>query len=180
MSNDATKHQRLAFLFSLGALPIGGCTASDDDGTTNATAQTTQTTSGTTDASTGTDATTENPSTTGVSTTDAETGHSEGAADSTGDVPVPNVCQAYADKANECGVVGEYDPAQYCAMVLTYDAMYGAECVMAQSDYFACLAALDCAAIMDDQPDCEAESAVSNAACGGGGSSGGGSGSSSA
>jgi hypothetical protein len=173
MHNDL-KHHQLAFLLSLGALPIAGCTAADDDGTTNATAATMTGTATNTTMSTGTDETgtatmtTGNP-TTGMTTDVSTSGTDTGYADSTtGNIDIPPVCQMYGDHLIKCGLMYADTAAMYCAQALQYDADYGDGCVMADSDYYACLAMTDCAELMDKMATpCEAEEMAYLDACGG-------------
>jgi hypothetical protein len=177
MQNDL-KHHQLAFLLSLGALPIA-CTTSDDDSTTNDTAATmtgtaTNTTmsTGTEDTGTATNQTTDN-STSGV-TTDVSTSDTGYADSTTGNIDIPPVCQMYGDHLAKCGIRYADSAPMYCAYALMYDEAYGEACVMADSDYYACLAMADCAELMDKMATpCEPELNAYLDACGGGTSTGG-------
>ena len=150
------------FLLLIGALPLA-CTADPDEGN----AETVPTTSpsdeaGTTDdgpdtADDGPDTADDGPTT--VETTDPDDGGT------TGDVP--ELCETYAQHYAECfpdrdaGIV-----AAYCAMYFGYAEYYGAACMGAMEDVYACLSALDCAALQsEDTPICEAEYDAVTKAC---------------
>jgi hypothetical protein len=144
------------FLLLIGALPLA-CTADPDEGNT-ATAPTTSPSDeegGMTDD--GPDTADDAPTT--VETTDPDGGGT------TGDVP--EVCETYAQHYAECfpgddaGVA-----AQYCATYFGYAEYYGAACIGAMEDVYACLTMLDCAALQsEDTPICEAEYDAVTKAC---------------
>jgi hypothetical protein len=183
MQNDL-KHQHLAFLLSLGAMPLAGCTVGDDDDT-NATTQATtvSTTVGTSDTDPSTtlstsDPTAETSNSTTVSTTagtdatgDTGTTDPTGGTDpdgtgTTGEIPA--TCALFADHYVEC--LPDYaryhdQVAAGCAESLAYYEPYGAECVGAADDFFACLTAIDCPAFIDKEDDCVAETAALMEAC---------------
>ena len=183
MQHEALKNHQLAFLLSLSALPIAGCVAGDDDSTTNAT--TNATTSASSTMSAGTDntetsmsttdnSTSGNSTTVGSSTTYSDTGYADS---TTGPIDIPPVCMMYGDHLTKCMVMYADGAAMYCAAALMYDQTYGDACVMADTDYYACLAMTDCAELNDMMATpCEAELNAYMMACGGGsGSSSGGS-----
>lgn len=90
------------------------------------------------------------------------------------DLPIPPICAEFGNKYADCYMMPSYyDYASaYCACMFgyyipSYDA--GPECAAAYEDYFACINALDCATIMDDQVDCDPEGQATLTACGFGG-----------
>ncbi|HET6585172.1 MAG TPA: hypothetical protein VFG69_17060 [Nannocystaceae bacterium] len=186
-------HYGLGFLLSLGALPIAGCTGSDDNDTNATTASVTNNTVGTMTAG---DDTGSDPSSatgasagddTGSSPTDGgETGMASTTTDTdptgldeTGGLPgecdglaIPAACTDVMNKYIECYPrYARYyaDFEAYCACGLSYYApMYGAGCGTAQEDLYACIAMLSCEALMGETY-CEAEQMAVETECFGGG-----------
>jgi hypothetical protein len=191
----------LGFLLSLGALPIAGCPADEEDDTnasnsasvTNNTANTVSATGDTgagdptsaTDASvsdgtTGTDPSGTDTGGTSITTDTDPTGLDSGSGglpDACMDIPIPPGCTAYKNKLIECypryaKYYETYDI--YCACNVSYFyPMYGEGCGQAQEDYYACLGALSCEMLMSKEPLCVAEVAAIDTACFGGGTTGG-------
>jgi hypothetical protein len=189
----------LGFLLSLGALPIAGCPA-DDENDTNATTPSTVTnqTVGSTNTDTASDGTGGNPTSNTNATSDDTAGTNQTAGtDETGvatdtdptgldtgtgtgglpevcaNAPIPPACTAAKDKYIECypRYARYYETfEEYCACNIAYYApMYGAGCGAAQEDYYACIGALSCEVLMGKVPYCEAEQMALETACFGGG-----------
>ena len=189
-------HFGLGFLLSLGALPIAGCPADDDEDTNSSGSPTTNNTANTvsaTDDSGGSNPmsateTSASDDTAGTNQTDsADTGidvhrtdtdptgldsGTGGLPDACMDIAIPPGCTAYKNKLIECypryaKYYETYD--LYCACnVSYYSPMYGAGCGQAQEDYYACLGALSCEMLMSKEPQCEAESMAIDTECFGG------------
>jgi len=172
------KNSQLAFLLSLSSLPIAGCVINgDDDDDAGETGSSTQTTTMTTTVST-TDADTTDGTTvsTTVSTTDPDTGTEEGettAADTgpedsgtTGDVPA--VCDMVGAHYMKCQIKDPQAIIDECVIYVNYPG-YSAECIQANEDYYACLAAADCAALTGKEPPCIPEQDAILEVCEGGG-----------
>jgi hypothetical protein len=151
---------RLAFLLSLGSLPLAACFVGDDvgdddggeaddsvaespitmtdptDGTGGMTAGMTSDSAGSTDPATTdpgeTSATTQDPTAADTSTGAVECG-----------AEVPDFCEPYVAHALECYGRG-YFSVEYCACNVAYAEMYGDECVTAYEEYYACIIAADC------------------------------------
>jgi hypothetical protein len=151
------------FLLVIGALPLA-CTADPGEGN----AETVPTTSpsdeegGTTDD--GPDTADDGPDTADDAPTTVETTDPDGGGTTGG---VPEVCETYAQHYAECfpdNDVGLVE--QYCATYFGYAEYYGAACIGAMEDVYACLSALDCAALQsEDTPICEAEYDAVTKAC---------------
>lgn len=189
----------LGVLFTLGSLPIVGCAggADDDQATSSPTigsdaSNTNGNTSGeTTSGSDGsgsagveaaaTDASADDTSAstnlTDATSASTEGGDTEGLPPACDGLPVPKICAAFGGIYADCyRMPSYYDYASaYCACVFgyyipNYDA--GPECATRYEDYFACIAALDCAALMDDEIDCDPQWQAVVTACGIGGTTG--------
>ncbi|MCA9637243.1 MAG: hypothetical protein KC420_14550 [Myxococcales bacterium] len=175
-------YRSLAFLLSLGGVPIacvGDDSSSGSDSATTTGGTTTggtATTSGTTSAGTATDgsgsgtasgSTTGSTSGTSGSTSGTTTSETTGGS-TTGEPPSP-LCIGYANKYVECYMNPRYyDPGiAYCEEGLAYYATIGADCLAAFEEYVACLSALDCDDFMGDQVGCANEEDGLNKACGG-------------
>jgi hypothetical protein len=140
-----------SFLLMIGVLPLA-CVSGDEG---NATTSPVDDEDGTAD---------DGPVTADDGPTTVDITDSDGGG-TTGDVP--EVCDVYAQHYSECfpdrdaGLV-----AEYCTMYFGYAADYGAACVGAMEDVYACLSALDCAALQsEDAPICEAEYDAVTTAC---------------
>ncbi len=149
------------FLLMIGALPLA-CVDPDEGSAT------TEPTTGPVDDDGGTDddgpATADDgPATADDAPTTVETGDPD--EGTTGDVP--DVCQTYAQHYTECFPGSDASvAAQYCAMYLGYGEYYGAACIGAMEEVFACLSTVDCGAWESERtPICEAEYADLDAAC---------------
>ena len=171
------KNSQLAFLLSLSALPIAGCVINgDDDDDAGDTGSSTQTTTMTTTVSTTDADTTDGTVSTTVSTTDPDTGTEDGettAADTgpedsgtTGDVPA--VCDMVEAHWMKCQLKDPQAIFDECVTYVNYPG-YSADCIQANEDYYACLAAADCAALTGKEPPCTAEQDAIAEACIGGG-----------
>ena len=165
----------LGFLLSLGALPIAGCPADDDDddGRDPTGADTAPTSDATADPTGGTDPTSASMDATDTAMTDAtDTADTGGTTGDESCGAIPPTCQEWADAAIACGE--GYADANYCACALMYYEQYGAGCAQALEDLYACLAELSCDEMAAEDA-CPAEDAALESACdfGDGGSSGG-------
>ncbi len=148
---DYLTKRNLAFLLSIGTLPLG---CSGDDGTTDGTTDETDgTTDGTTDATT--DATTDSEPT--DATTDDEpttTGTPEG------------VCESYAQSVVTCyGEDYQQEYLDYCAQSLQEAAAWSPECLAGWESYYVCISALDCDPSDADVDACDALSVSTFFAC---------------
>ncbi|PCC71501.1 hypothetical protein SAMN02745121_01046 [Nannocystis exedens] len=151
---EPSAYRSLAFLFSLGTLPIacgpkgGGNTT---DGTTDPTDGTTDPTGGTTD---GTSTTT--TTTTGEPTTGPTTG---GGSETAGADPACAAYVAYYLKCNADTAGGlEAEAYAYCAMMrMRVGTIFGATCLAAQDALFECLGNSPC----DQEGACEDEFSAS-------------------
>ncbi len=156
-----SSYKHLAFLLSLGGLPLG-CVG-DDTSTTSDTGTTTATTSTTgSTGSDGTDATTGGTDTTGGSATESGTdsttataGTTAGTAgtttnETTGETSMGttgggSVCEEFATFYVSCDAVDSYEETlAYCTQLLENMAMYGDECLSAAESYFQCQSELTC------------------------------------
>ncbi len=154
-----SSYRHLAFLLSLGGVPLG-CVGDDtsttsDTGTTTATTSTTgstgsegtDATTGGTDPTTGgsatesgTDSTTAMTGTTAGTTTDETTGET-----STSTTGGGSVCEEFATFYVDCDPESTYEEAlAYCTDLLGELATYGDECVSAAESYFQCQSGLTC------------------------------------
>lgn len=140
---DSSRSHRLAFLLSLGAVPLA-CTDGKDD--TSAGATTGETVSGTTSGST-------DGMTAGTASTSASSGdETTGTTSTTGDPGA--LCPLYAQSQVECGVNVRYDVALcYCEHQLAWGEALGPVCKAAVDALLACQGlAASC-----DGTECQAE-----------------------
>lgn len=194
--SPSDRNASLAFLLSLGSMPIGCLlvddgndsdtnagtqgTGGNDDGTGNAsnastvTAGTNMTSAGATDG-----ADTVADGTVGPGSGYADSGYASGGS---GGLPtqcegvqIPAECTAYAAKVAECEptyAAYQDEIAQQCACSISYYApMGGADCPGAYSDLYACIGGLSCADYMAETG-CMSELDAQVMACGGGGTGG--------
>jgi hypothetical protein len=101
----------------------------------------------------------------------AAAGSSSTGYGSIGDAPA--ICQSYSDHVQMCG--DEWHVQTYaaqafgrCAADLSYSAGLGPACRAANEDYFACLSAIECAALEDPSLVCGDEREAKALACSGG------------
>jgi hypothetical protein len=153
---DPSTYRCVAFLLSLGTMPIG-CKPKDDgttDGGTGGTGDATGGTSEATDGATGSTPTTSTGPTTTGSTTTGGTGETGGANES---------CAAYVAFQIQCDpeVAGmEAELFSYCAMMRTrVEAVYGPACLVAHDAVNHCFVENDC----EDLDACAAELDASEA-----------------
>ncbi|WAS94488.1 hypothetical protein [Nannocystis punicea] len=160
---ESSAYRSLAFLFSLGSLPIacnpdGDDTTDDSGGTTDSTNGTTDGTQTTTTATTGDTAT--EPTTGGAS--EPTTGGTTEPGTTTETGGGGEACEAYVAYLIKCEPEAEAMKDMYlayCAMIRAQvEAIYGPVCLAAHDAVYECLQASDCT----DETACEAEVEASN------------------
>ena len=165
------KHQ-LAFLLSLAALPIGGCVISDgdDDGDsgddTGSATQNTMTADD--DSGSMTSPMTADDTATGTETVD-DTGSSSGSADDTAGTTggeIPAVCTEIGAHYEKCEFTDADEAVAQCVYYLVEQG-YTGECLTANEEYYACLAAAPCKDFEAGNPCQEALDAASEVCLGG-------------
>jgi hypothetical protein len=148
---ESSAYRSLAFLFSLGSLPIA-CGPNDDD-TTGGSGGATDPTTGTTDGTPTTTTTT----TTGDPTAEPTTGDTSEPGTTTDTGGAGEACEAYVAYLIKCEPEAEAMKDMYlayCAMIRgQVEAIYGPVCLAAHDAVYECLQASDCA----DEAACEAE-----------------------
>ena len=112
--------------------------------------------------------------TSGDPSTAADTGTTDTGAYDEG----PAICQSYGEHVQMCGEsfhVQTYAAQAFgrCAADLSVAAGVGPECSDADEDYFACLSAIECAALEDPSLVCDDARTAKELACGGGATSSG-------
>lgn len=152
---DRSPHRGLAFLLSLGTLPIA-CKVDDKNETDGGTSTTgTGDGPGTTGAPTTTAGGSDGDATaTGSDATGTETG-SDATSGETG--AAGDICETYATRYLEC--MPRADMAMilmYCQNTLEMLSYYGPACGMAAEDYYVCLTGLSCPDLPSAKG-CEAE-----------------------
>jgi len=172
------KHQ-LAFLLSLAALPIGGCVISDgdDDGdsgddTGTATNPNTMTAA---DDDSGSMTSPMTADDTGTATVDDSGSSSGGSADDTAGTTggeLPQVCTDVGAHYEKCEFTDAADIVDECAYYLV-DKGYTGECLTANEEYYACLAAAPCEDFEPKLNPCQDAIDAAQEACAGGTDSGG-------
>lgn len=144
---DSTTYRGIAFLLSLGALPIA-CEPNEDGGTDDGTG-------GTSDATDGAGTTSGAPTTSSDGTT-GESGTTGGMGDPAGS------CALYVEYVKRCNPDGEETEAElysYCSMTRKrVEAVYGPDCLVAHDAVNECLATIAC----DDPDPCPDEIDASN------------------
>ncbi|MCY1061227.1 hypothetical protein [Nannocystis sp. SCPEA4] len=162
---ESSTYRSLAFLFSLGTLPVACKPESHDttDGGTGGTSDTTDGATSTASPTTSTGSTTADDSTTGPGTSEGTDttgpGTSEG-TDTTGGAL--DACEAYVAYALKCDPEAAGTEAEllaYCTMWRNMiEASYGPTCLALHDAVNQCLAASDC----EDPDACEAEMDAAN------------------
>ena len=166
---DSTRSQHLAFLLSLGTIPLA-CTDGDDGSGSDSTATTTATT---TDATT-TDATATTTTTDATTSGSATMGETAGTTDATGTTGtttggLEGACESYWMKQAECYPRYYTDVSGYindCMATLAgLGQVFGPACADAYSAYLECVGGLSCDALMEPMNACEALSMTQGEAC---------------
>lgn len=160
---ESSAYRSLAFLFSLGTLPIacGPKDADTTDGSTGATDPTRGTTDGT--PATPTDGMSSGPATAG--TTDGSTGATDsvGTTDPGGTTGAGGPCQSYVDYYLRCDPDAAGLEDQFYAQCTTLrrqlEAFYGPTCLVLHDAAFECMETAEC----QDGPVCGAETDIAYA-----------------
>jgi hypothetical protein len=164
------KHQ-LAFLLSLAALPIGGCVISDgdDDGDsgddTGSATQNTMTAADDDDSGSMSMTADESGSDSVGDTGSSSGGSADDTAGTTGG-EVPAVCTDVGAHFEKCAFKDAATIVDECVYYVT-DPEYTAECITANEEYYACLAAAPCEDFAKENP-CQEQLDAATEVCLGG------------